>query len=365
MSELQVNKTDFRQTRLVTKGTTIATSSLQSGEVMVKMERFAFTANNLTYAVTGDQIGYWQFFPPHDDAEEKWGVIPVWGFARVVESNHDDVPVGERLYGYFPPAEHLIMAPTSVSKSKFIDGIVHRAKLPPGYNVYRRVAAEPGYKPQFDNHRMLLWPLHVTSFCLWDKLKDNQWYGAQQIIIVSASSKTSLGLAYALQDDEDSPAVLGITSQRNLDFVNQLNAYDESVTYDNLSAIDSDKAAVIVDFSGNAELVNGLSESLADSLKYTINVGLTHWDEKHHFVMKSERSEFFFAPMHIQKRYADWGSAEFETKSTGFIISTTKKCSQWLKFNTLNGLSEMQDIYLDVANGRIPANEGVIVEMPE
>ena len=72
-------------------GTTIATSSLQSGEVMVKMERFAFTANNLTYAVTGDQIGYWQFFPPHDT--EANGSHTSWGFARVVESNHMTFPL--------------------------------------------------------------------------------------------------------------------------------------------------------------------------------------------------------------------------------------------------------------------------------
>ena len=365
MSELQVNKANFRETRLVTTGTTTASSALETGEVLVKIERFAFTANNITYAVTGEKIGYWQFFPANQNEQQNWGIVPVWGFARVVASQHEQIPVGERLYGYFPPAEYLKMAPESVSDGKLIDGIAHRASLPSGYNQYYRVAAEPGYNPQFDNHRMLLWPLHITSFCLWDKLSANQWYGAQQIILISASSKTSWGLAYALQDDADAPQVVGITSQRNLDFVAQLNTYDQCVTYEQLSAIQADKTAVVVDFSGNAALTQALSQKLGDNLKYTINVGLTHWDEQHNPMAKSENSEFFFAPGHIKQRFADWGAATFEQKSTRFIMSTAQKSSSWLTFNVHNDLSAFKDVYADVIDGQIPANEGVIVVMPE
>lgn len=78
---------------------------LDTGEILVKIEKFAYTANNITYAVAGDQIGYWQFFPAQGEQADGWGVIPVWGFAEVIESKTADIPVGDRLYGYFPPAQ--------------------------------------------------------------------------------------------------------------------------------------------------------------------------------------------------------------------------------------------------------------------
>lgn len=68
---------------------------LAPGEALLKIERFSFTANNITYGVVGDQLGYWRFFP----APNGWGRIPVWGFARVLRSNADGVADGLRLYG--------------------------------------------------------------------------------------------------------------------------------------------------------------------------------------------------------------------------------------------------------------------------
>ena len=51
---------------------------LSDGEVLARIDRFALTANNVTYGVMGERIGYWKFFPV--EAEED-GIIPVWGFA--------------------------------------------------------------------------------------------------------------------------------------------------------------------------------------------------------------------------------------------------------------------------------------------
>ena len=55
--------------------------------LLVKVDRFAFTANNITYAVLGDELKYWQLFP----APEGFGNIPVWGFGEVIASRHPDV----------------------------------------------------------------------------------------------------------------------------------------------------------------------------------------------------------------------------------------------------------------------------------
>ena len=38
-------------------------ATLPADALLVKVTRFAFTANNITYAVLGDQLKYWQLFP--------------------------------------------------------------------------------------------------------------------------------------------------------------------------------------------------------------------------------------------------------------------------------------------------------------
>ena len=203
MAEFQARKDAFTETRIVETDDVV----LSDGQVRLRVERFGFSANNITYAAVGHRIGYWQFFPPSGDAAEGWGVIPVWGFGVVTESRCAAVPIGERIFGYFPPADSLTVEPTSVGLTTFVDGSPHRAKLPAGYNTYRRVAGEPDYNPAFDNERMLLWPLLITSFCLWDSLQQKNWLGARQLIIVSASSKTAIGLAYAAHADSNAPPV--------------------------------------------------------------------------------------------------------------------------------------------------------------
>lgn len=364
MNQFQIRKDDFSVQRLVAAAANASAQPLADGDILVKINRFAFTANNITYAAAGDMLGYWQFFPPLGDDVEGWGVIPVWGFAEVIESTVKDLPVGERLFGYFPPADQLTMTPVNISQQRFVDGAAHRAKLPPGYNNYRRVNAEPGYDAAMDNERMLLWPLFITSFCLWDALQDNDWYGAQQVIVVSASSKTSIGLAYALHDDTSSPPVTGITSARNLDLVSSLGLYDNSITYDALQDIDANIPAVIVDMSGNNQVLGQLHTRLGENMKFCVNVGLTHWDETAaNEGVIAERSEFFFAPAHIQKRIKDWGVAGFDQKTANFILETVVKSRSWLKLRKLSGLDGLATVYVDVCAGRVAADEGIVIEL--
>lgn len=334
------------------------------GEILVKIDKFSFTANNITYAVAGDQIGYWNFFPPVGENTNGWGVIPVWGFADVIESNVDEVPVGDRFYGYFPPASHLKMQPIKISDRQLVDGTEHRQQLPRGYNVYSRVKNEKNYSSKMDNARALLAPLFLTSFCLWDSLVDNEWHGAKQVLVLSASSKTSIGLGYALQADENSPNVIGVTSIRNVETVENLKIYDQIISYDDILSLDANIPTVIVDMSGNAKVLVALHQHFSDNMKFTSNVGLTHWSNaRPQKGIIKERSKFFFAPGHIQKRIKEWGMAAFNQKTTEFMMNTMMKASQWLTFRKIDGLEGMAAVHQDVCNGKIPPNVGLIVEM--
>ncbi len=356
MSEFQVQKSDIAVTRTVDK----PEPEIGDGEILVRIDRFAFTANNITYGVVGERIGYWKFFP----AEDGWGVIPVWGFADVVASNAADVPVGDRLYGYFPMGAHLKMTPVKVKETRLVDGAAHRAELPPVYNSYARVKAEPGYDPDFDDDRMVLYPLYATSYCLYDFFLDNDWFGAEQIVIVSASSKTAIGLAYALAGDAAAPLAIGLTSARNREFVESLGLYPTVATYDALEAIDAAKPTAIVDMSGNGDVLAALHRRLGDNMTYTSNVGLTHWDENEMqdgFIR--ERSAMFFAPGHIQKRAADWGPGVFEGKAFAFWREAAEKSRSWLKKREVSGMEALDAVYAEVKDGRMAPSDGVVVRL--
>ena len=368
MSEFQISKTDFAKHRIVgAQLRVLATATaIEEGEILVKIDRFAITANNITYAVLGDKMGYWQFFPVAEDALN-WGVLPVWGFADVVQSKTDGVAVGERLFGYFPPAATLKMCPVRATANRFFDGALHRAALPPGYNSYSRVLAEVGYDRAFDNVRMLLWPLHMTSFCLGDLLHSRSYFDAKQVVILSASSKTSIGLAYALQGDTAAPPTVAVTSAKNSAFVRQLGIYNKTLSYAQIDQIEANLPTVVIDLSGNGEVLARLKAHLGSNMHRCINVGLTHWAHLDGVTPQStteqDRSEFFFAPAHIQMRMKDWGVEEFTARTSRFLKMSATKSVALYTFTKLNGLTGLAQVYGDVCAGHIPPEQGLIIQM--
>jgi len=364
MAQFQVRKDQFSTHRVVATVDDVDAASVNAGDVLLRVDCFAYTANNITYAVAGDSLGYWQFFPAKGADSEGWGITPAWGFADVLVSKAEGVSVGERLFGYFPPANLLTMTPVRISAQRLFDGAAHRARLPPGYNSYTRVNAEPGYDRRMDAIRMLLFPLHLTSFCLWDMLQSKEWFGARQVLILSASSKTSIGLAFAISEDAAAPPAIALTSERNTEFVSKLGLYRQVLSYSGLESLDTQIPTVIVDMSGNAETLAELKSKLGDNMRRCINVGMTHWQAGAPTSSSdAERSEFFFAPGHVQKRMQEWGVEEFATRTSDFLKRSAMHSHGWLKVSTLAGLEGLASVYPDICAGRIDAEQGLVVQM--
>lgn len=367
--ELQVQKHRLTDFRLIDN----PAKTLKSGEIRLVVDQFAFTANNITYGAAGDMLGYWQFFPATERPEEKdWGIIPVWGFADVIESQCDELPVGDRIYGYFPPADSVIMLPQNIKPGSFIDGVAHRQSLPPLYNRYTRVLADPNYDERNDVSRMLLAPLHLTAYCLWDHIKQQHWFNADQIIIISASSKTSLGVAVALQCDSHTPALIGLTSTANSQFVRDTNLYDEVINYDDLAAEVAQKPTVIIDMAGNANVRRALQIRLGERLQHYISVGLTHWDEQPNESASSKNTdpipviksqEMFFAPTYILKRTKTLAPGEFDKKSGEFLVAAAAATFGWMQVTSLDGLQALAEIYPKFVSGSISPATGYVVSV--
>ena len=367
MKQLQTLKNDLSKTRIVqTKN-----PEIEAEEISVSIESFAFTSNNVTYGVAGNTIGYWQFFKTTEDANNEWGCIPVWGFAKIIKSNVDELIVGERLFGYFPPGDILNLKPIKVTNQGFADGKEHRKDLPAVYNNYLRLSGDANYDSSIDNIRSLLFPLHITSFCICDALQDEAYFGADQIIIVSASSKTAIGLAQGLKETSSALSIIGLTSQKNLGFVKNLGCYDEVITYDHLSNVNFNLKSVMVDMAGSREILGTLHGSLADNMLKCLTVGMTHWDNEVTAedalgqAMLRERTEFFFAPAHIQKRVKDWGYEGYNQKINEFMKTRSNQSTDWMQVKKIIGLEDFISMYEKFVGGDINPNEGIIVELSD
>src|SRR5947207_9707788 len=188
--------------------------ALPDEALLVKVTRFAFTANNITYAVLGDQLKYWQLFP----APKDFGNIPVWGFGEVIASKHPGVAAGETLFGYFPMATHLVIEAADVSKRSLRDAAAHRQGVAPVYNSYARVSGDPAFMGKQGDYQALLRPLFMLSFLVDDFLAGNEFYGARRLVLSSASSKTAFGLAHLVHTERRGITVIGLTSAPNVAF---------------------------------------------------------------------------------------------------------------------------------------------------
>lgn len=355
---LEVRKTDLSDLRI----TTHAPRVLDDGEVRVSVERFGLTANNVTYGVVGERIGYWRFFPT---GHSEWGLIPVWGIGIVTESTHGDIPPGERLFGYWPMGSSVILRPDRVASGQLFDATEHRRDLPAVYNRYQRMGeAAPGDRSE-DDLRMVLWPLYATAFCLYDFAADNDWFGAEQVVIGSASSKTGIGTGYAFKEDPGAPPVLALTSEPNMAKVRALNLYDDVIPYDKIETrLDSGRRTLIIDMSGSGPIIDRLHRHLGHSMAFTSHVGLTHFSETGmgpNYI--AERSATFFAPGHIAKRGKEWGPGEFERRSEAFWTTAARASRSWLVLSHASGPDQAEAAFREVLQGRTPPDRAWTVSL--
>jgi hypothetical protein len=334
---------------------------IQAGEILAAVDRFAFTANNITYAVFGEMMRYWDFYP----APEGWGRIPVWGFADVARSQCPDIQPGERLFGYWPMSTWTVLRPTHTTAAAFHDASGHRQHLHAIYNSYTRVAADPGYDAQREDLQMLLRVLFLTSFLIDDFLADNDFFGARSVVIASASSKTALSLAHCLHVNRRGKVeIVGLTSPRNIAFVERLGCYDKALGYSDLASLPAATPTVFVDMAGDGEVVSAVHHHFGAELKYSCVVGGTHWDK---VALGQElpgvQPALFFAPDQAAKRTKEWGAAGLQQRMGKAWLSFVEPASKWIRVVHGRGVADIERVYQDVLAGRAKPDEGQVLSI--
>jgi hypothetical protein len=344
--EFRVARDDLARTEVATHDVDLA-----DGEILCRVDRFALTANNITYAAHGADMKYWDFFP----APDGWGIVPVWGFAEVVDSRCDGVAMGTRLYGYWPMASQAVLTPVKVSAKGLVDGAARRHGLASVYNGYQITTGDASVGDE--RIYALFRPLYLTSFLLADVYADED----AQFVLSSASSKTALGMAQALLARGRS--VVGVTSARNAAFVAATGFYSSVVTYDALATI-ARAPSIYVDFAGDRKLRRAVHAHFDDVLTKSVVVGDTHVGTADgDGAMVGPRPEFFFAPTHLATRMRDTAPDGFLDRYAigwaGFLTAT----APWLRLVEADGVDAVTHHFSKFVAGRVDPAEGIMLRL--
>ena len=358
-SQFVVARDNFQSCKFI-EATLPAASELPDDALLVRVDRFALTANNITYAMLGEELKYWQLFP----APEGFGNIPVWGFGEVIASKHLSIVEGERLFGYFPMATHLVIEAADVSKRGLRDAAAHRQGVAPIYNAYARVGGDAAFAGRQGDYQALLRPLFMLSFLVDDFLAEADFFGARSVLLSSASSKTAFGLAHLLRVQRQPIRVVGLTSAGNADFVRSLGCYDDVVSYQRIESQPVDDNVAFVDMAGNADLLDRVHKHFGDRLVYSGRVGLTHQDAPGDAAgLPGAKPAWFFAPDQIRKRAKEWGPGGIDKRFGAAWAGFVPILESALEIVEGRGPAAVEQAYRDTLNGRVPPNQGMMLSL--
>jgi hypothetical protein len=346
---------------------------LEDGQIRLRIDRFAVTANNVSYAGAGDLLGYWDFFPSSDPTT--WGRVPAVGYGEIVESRNADLAVGGRYHGWFPMAETVTFTATA-TRDGFRDDGAHRQMHAPIYRSYTRTDLDPFHDdaPDGEDRHALLRVLLLTGFLADEFFADSggatadgapPFFGAEQVIVLSASSKTAIGFSQRAAKREGL-RVVGLTSVANADFVRSLGFYDTVVSYDDIDDPDTGVAladSVVIDMAGNPDVLAAVHHRLGDRVKYSMMIGKSHHDAVPTGVaatLPGAAPQFFFAPTALDRLVAEWGAAEYRRRTTEATHEFIEGSRAWMTIDERRGPDGPASAWASVYGGQVGPDVGVV-----
>lgn len=325
--------------RTVAKGT----RDLDQGEIEVRIDLYALTANTATYSRLSDcPIPYRTYFTSPEAAE----VPPTWGIGTVTRSEHPDVAVGQRIFGYVPMATHHTMK-VEDKNDRLVDVDAAHADMHEWYRTYRKLGSRHPDEARWLN----IWPVFPASFNLARTVVDHP-ANLDCALITSASSKTALGVASMLRTWSEIRTV-GLTSSANLKHAQSTGVFDEVFTYEDQAGVEPGSRTALLDLTGNADLLTEVTRSHADNLSCTYLLGYTHPNARVHLPpLSGPEPAVFFTPARedelIKRRGREAHMREYLEAEARFVeLSKT-----WFVSPTTRGREAAVEQYEDLMTNR-------------
>lgn len=350
-TSLAVSRSNYRSTEIRTEDV----GQLAEGAVRLTIDHVALTANTITYAQFGDMLAYWSFYPLDDE----WGYVPAIGWATVAESTVTGIDPGTTVHGWFPMSTSVDIE-AEARPGGIYDVGEHRA---PHAGTYRNFVAD-GTDPADRERHSLLRGLYGTGHLIDSFFGAARFATVEQTVVLSASSKTAIGYAFAADRSGAGGSRVGVTSQRNVEFVESLDLYDEVATYDDIAGV-ATRPTAIVDMAGAGATVAALHARLGDNIVHSMLVGKSHHDDPGAPVVGGPQPEMFFAPSEVDRLSAELGPAVFREQMSSGASAFVDHSRNWLELEHHVGPENFAAAWSHLLTGDVPPSIGVIAGMNE
>jgi len=160
----------------------------------------------------------------------------------------------------------------------------------------------------------------------------------------------------------DQKQIIGLTSERNVDFVASVEFYDKVIAYNNFEEQLNKNESMVVDFAGNSDHLKKLHSYFGDLLKHICLVGLADWSSGVDF-KSIPNANFFFAPDHVEKRYRELGVKETTLLANKALQEFIMTIKIWMTLNYIHDREELCAMYLETLNGNIDPSMGHMVQL--
>ncbi|RYP37976.1 hypothetical protein DL767_002704 [Monosporascus sp. MG133] len=127
---------------------------LADSSVRVCTSLISVTTNNLSYARGGFAFHWWDAYPVPDEApapfnySQEWGIVPAWGYARVIDSTIGSIKPDSLLFGLWPMSSHPVDLRLEATEptGHWCEISTHRRQLMTLYNHYEQI--DEGSSPE-------------------------------------------------------------------------------------------------------------------------------------------------------------------------------------------------------------------------
>ncbi|MEO1058381.1 MAG: DUF2855 family protein, partial [Actinomycetota bacterium] len=230
--------------------------------------------------------------------------------------------------------------------------------LHPWYTRLYRCGSDPLYTAAGEPLQAVMWALFMTGWALADQLAGN----AATVVVSSASSKTSLALAWSLRREAPDVTVVGLTSAGNARFVEETDAYDITATYDDMALEDVAGPAAYVDTAGNPGVTGRVHAALGDRLVDSITLGATHRGAGGDgAALVGPPPRFFFIPDVAEQGAAAQGAGAYHARFASAWSDFAPWIGSRLNIVEATGIDAIVDAYQRAAAGAFAPDTAAVL----
>ena len=211
--------------------------------------------------------------------------------------------------------------------------------------------ANPIYEEAREDQDSLLRGLFMTSWLVEDFLTVNDNFGGQSCLITSASSKTSIALAYCVKR-RGALASIGLTSPGNIAFCESLGCYGPR--YRLRRHRHARRRCARRDGRHGRQRLSAERGASPFRRQYEtlLQIGATHYEEMGPTEgLPGAEPEFFFAPTHIQTRSAEIGAGALMQALGTDYAAFRADADHWLGIQRNYGPDAVEKTYQAVLAG--------------